>query len=164
MGLKGTEVAKEASDMILLDDNFATIVAAAEEGRSVFNNVMKCIVWNLPTSGGEALTIIIAIALGQHLPLLPVQLLWVNMITAVTLGLTLAFEPREAGLMDLPPRPPDSPILTPRSLFRIIFVSILVAAGTVGLFLWNCCLKHMTLAHAQTIAVATLVFYGYIVD
>ena len=112
MGGKGTEAAKEAAEMVLADDNFASIVAAVREGRTVYDNLLKVIAWTLPTNGGEALTIIAAIALGLALPITPVQILWINMITAVALGLTLAFEPTEPGTMQRPPRAPGQPILT----------------------------------------------------
>ncbi|OFZ82340.1 MAG: hypothetical protein A2583_15525 [Bdellovibrionales bacterium RIFOXYD1_FULL_53_11] len=105
MALGGTEVAREAADMVLTDDNFASIAAAVEEGRGVFDNLQKFIVWTLPTNMGEALVLIIAILLGLTLPILPVQILWVNMMTAVLLGMTLAFEPKERGIMARPPQP-----------------------------------------------------------
>ncbi|MGD8992907.1 MAG: HAD-IC family P-type ATPase, partial [Desulfobacterales bacterium] len=122
MGHKGTEVAKEAADMVLLDDNFATIVAAVEEGRSVFDNLIKFIVWTLPTNLGEGLVILAAVFAGVTLPILPIQILWINMSTAVLLGLMLAFEPREADIMERAPRDPKLPILTGELVFRIFFV------------------------------------------
>lgn len=106
MGVGGTEVAKEAADMILTDDNFATIEAAVEEGRGVFDNLTKFIVWTLPTNMGEGLVILAAVFAGVTLPLLPVQILWINMTTAVLLGLMLAFEPKEPDIMRRPPRDP----------------------------------------------------------
>ena len=112
MGFGGTEVAKEAADMVLTDDDFATIEAAIEEGRGVFDNLTKFIVWTLPTNMGEGLVILTAIVLGLALPILPVQILWINMTTAVALGLMLAFEPKEAGIMQRPPRDPQRPLLT----------------------------------------------------
>ena len=102
MGQKGTEAAKEAAEMVLADDNFASIVAAVREGHTVYDNIMKVIGWTLPTNGGEAMTILAAIALGLALPVTPVQILWINMVTAVALGLTLAFEPTEPGAMTHP--------------------------------------------------------------
>lgn len=104
MGGKGTEAAKEAAEMVLADDSFASIVAAVREGRTVYDNLMKVIAWTLPTNSGEALTIIAAIMLGLALPLTPVQILWINMVTAVALGLFLAFEPTEPGTMRRRPR------------------------------------------------------------
>jgi magnesium-transporting ATPase (P-type) len=136
MGEKGTEAAKEAAEMVLADDNFASIVAAVREGRTVYDNLMKVISWTLPTNGGEALTILAALALGLALPITPVQILWINMVTAVALGLTLAFEPTEPGTMRRPPRPANQPILGCRLLWRIGFVSLLFVAGAFGIFFW----------------------------
>ena len=112
MGISGTEVAKEAADMVLTDDDFSSIVAAVEEGRGVFANLTKFITWTLPTNVGEGLVILLAVFLGATLPILPVQILWVNMTTALLLGLMLAFEPKEKDLMLRPPRDPQSPILS----------------------------------------------------
>ena len=136
MGDKGTEAAKEASEMVLADDNFASIVAAVREGRTVYDNLTKVIAWTLPTNGGEAATIVLAIAFGLTLPVTAVQILWINMVTAVALGLTLAFEPTEPGTMRRPPRPAKRPILSGRLLWRILFVSGLMVAGTFGVFVW----------------------------
>jgi cation-transporting P-type ATPase F len=137
MGRGGTEVAKEAADMVLTDDNFASIEAAVEEGRCVFDNLTKFIVWTLPTNMGEGLVLLTAIAFGAVLPILPVQILWINMTTAVALGLMLAFEPKELGIMLRPPRDPDQPILTGVLVERIILVSLLMLAGAYGVFLWE---------------------------
>ena len=134
MGITGTEVAKGAADMLLTDDNFATIEAAVEEGRGVFDNLTKFIVWTLPTNGGEALLILTAIFLGVALPALPVQLLWVNMSTAIFLGLMLVFEPKEPGLMLRPPRDPRRPLLTFPLLMRTGLVSLLMQIGGYTLF------------------------------
>jgi Ca2+-transporting ATPase len=134
MGINGTEVSKEAADMILTDDNFATIEAAVEEGRGVFDNLTKFITWTLPTNGGESLALIVAIFFGLDLPVLPLQILWINMTTAVLLGLMLAFEPKEPGIMDRPPRQSQAPILTSTLVFRITLVSILLMVGAFGLF------------------------------
>ncbi|HSH13274.1 MAG TPA: HAD-IC family P-type ATPase, partial [Desulfurivibrionaceae bacterium] len=112
MGITGTEVAKEAADMILTDDNFSSIEAAVEEGRGVFDNLVKFITWTLPTNLGEGLVILTAVFLGVTLPILPVQILWINMTTAVLLGMMLAFEPHERDLMTRPPHAPDTPLLT----------------------------------------------------
>ncbi len=112
MGITGTEVAKEAADMVLTDDNFSTIEAAMEEGRGVFDNLVKFITWTLPTNIGEGLVILVAVFAGLTLPILPLQILWTNMTTAVVLRLTLAFEPKEPGIMTRRPRDPQSPILT----------------------------------------------------
>jgi cation-transporting P-type ATPase F len=134
MGITGTDVSKEAADMVLTDDNFSTIKAAVEEGRGVFDNLTKFITWTLPTNGGEALVIMLAIFLGVALPILPLQILWINMTTALLLGLTLAFEPKEPGIMTRKPREPKEPILNRALIFRIILVSILLLIGAFGLF------------------------------
>ena len=134
MGQKGTEAAKEASEMVLADDNFASIANAVEEGRTVYDNLRKAILFLLPTNGGEAFTIVGAISLGLALPITPVQILWVNMVTAVTLGLALAFEPAEPGIMARRPRDPEQPILSGVLLWRVLFVSVLLVLGTFGHF------------------------------
>ena len=134
MGLKGTEAAKEASQMILLDDNFATIVNAVHEGRTVYDNIRKVVAWTLPTNGGEALTVIAAIAGGLILPMTAAQILWINLILTVTLGLVLAFEPPEPNVMGRPPRRADAPLLTPFLLWRVLLVSVLFAIAALGVF------------------------------
>jgi Ca2+-transporting ATPase len=157
MGVAGTEVAKEAADMVLTDDNFASIEAAVEEGRSVFDNLIKFIAWTLPTNVGEGLVILAAVFAGATLPILPVQLLWINMTTAVLLGLTLAMEPKEPGLMLRPPRDPSAPILSRILQLRILLVSGMLLAAAFGFF-------QMTLAgggsvaEARTMAVNVFVF------
>jgi magnesium-transporting ATPase (P-type) len=157
MGLKGTEAAKEASDMVIADDNFASIAAAVEEGRTVYDNIRKFLMFMLPTNGGEAGILIAAILMGMTLPITPVQVLWVNMVTAVTLGLALAFEPAEAGLMARPPRPPAEPMLTGFLVWRILLVTAVIVAGALGLFLWEYHRDGDTLEEARTIAVNVLV-------
>jgi magnesium-transporting ATPase (P-type) len=156
MGIKGTEASKEAAEMVLADDNFASIAHAVEEGRTVYDNLRKAILFVLPTNGGQAFTIVAAILLGVTLPLTPVQVLWVNMVTAVTLALALAFEPTEPGVMERPPRPPETPILSRFLIWRVVFVSVLLVAGTFGHFLW---LETQGVAHeiARTAAINTLV-------
>jgi magnesium-transporting ATPase (P-type) len=136
MGGKGTEAAKEAAELVLADDNFASIVAAVREGRTVYDNLRKVIEWTLPTNGGEASAIIAALALGLTLPMTAIQILWINLITAVTLGLTLAFEPTEPGAMRRPPRSPHEPLLTRRLLWRVGFVSLLFVAGAFGIYFY----------------------------
>lgn len=136
MGVGGTEVAKEAADMVLTDDNFATIEAAVEEGRAVFDNLLKFITWTLPTNIGEGLVILIAVFTGITLPITPVQILWINMTTAVLLGLMLAFEGKEPGIMERPPRRPETPVLTRELGFRIGVVSLMLMLGAFGLFEW----------------------------
>ncbi|MEJ1297839.1 MAG: cation-transporting P-type ATPase [Candidatus Sedimenticola sp. (ex Thyasira tokunagai)] len=159
MGQMGTEAAKEASEMVLADDNFASISYAVEEGRTVYDNLRKSILFILPTNGGEALIIIAAIALGFHeLPLTPAQILWVNMITAVTLALALAFEPAESNVMQRPPRNPTESILSMLLIWRIGFVSVILMIGTFGLYLWDTG-QGGSIEHARTIAVNTLVMF-----
>ena len=136
MGRKGTEAAKQASEMVLVDDNFATIVAAVHEGRTVFDNIRKVIAWTVPTNGGEAVAIIVALLAGLTLPLTPAQILWINMVLTVTLGLVLAFEPAEPGVMRRPPRRPGAPLLSAFLVWRIAVVSLLFVAGTFGIFGW----------------------------
>lgn len=156
MGRGGTEVAKEAADMILTNDNFASIEAAVEEGRGVFDNLTKFIIWTLPTNLGEGLVILAAIGAGLALPILPVQILWINMTTAVALGLMLAFEPKEVGIMQRPPRDPKRPLLTGELVWRILLVGALLLAGAFGMFLW---VQHTggTLKEARTVAVNVFV-------
>ena len=156
MGGKGTEAAKEAAEMVLADDNFASIVAAVREGRTVYDNVIKVIGWTLPTNGGEAMAIIAAIAFGVALPITALQILWVNMITAVALGLTLAFEPTEPGTMLRPPRAPGQSLISSYLLWRIVFVSLLVVAGVFGMFFWAQ-QRGLSLEEARTVAVNTIV-------
>ena len=134
MGLGGTEVAKDAADMVLADDNFATIGAAVEEGRGVFSNLTKFIVWTLPTNGGEAMVILVAIAFGWTLPILPVQALYINMFTSVLLGMPLIFEAADPEAMRRPPRDPRKPILSFELFMRTTFVSLLLCVGAIGLF------------------------------
>jgi magnesium-transporting ATPase (P-type) len=156
MGRAGTEAAKEASDMVLADDNFASIVAAVREGRTVYDNLTKVIGWTLPTNGGETLIVVAAILLGLTLPITPVQILWVNMVTAVGLGLVLAFEPAEPGIMQRSPRRPDAPILSGELLWRVVLVSVLFAIGAFGMFAWA---ESRGLSHemARTMVVNTVV-------
>lgn len=157
MGITGTEVAKDAADMVLTDDNFATIKSAVHEGRGVFDNLTKFIVWTLPTNIGEGLVIFAAILLGVTLPILPVQILWINMTTAVLLGLMLAFEPKEPGIMQRTPRRANTPILDGVLLSRLGLVSGILLAGSFGLFQWS--LKSGdSVAIARTVAVNVFVF------
>jgi magnesium-transporting ATPase (P-type) len=159
MGVNGTEAAKEAAEMVLADDNFASIANAVEEGRTVYDNLKKAILFILPTNGGEAMVVLGAILLGfQQFPLTPVQILWVNMITAVTLALALAFEPPEPGVMARPPRNARQPVLDALLLWRIGYVSLILAAGTFGLFLWEQA-HHASIEKARTVAVNTLVMF-----
>jgi len=152
MGIAGTDVAKETADMILTDDNFATIEAAVEEGRNVYDNLVKFITWTLPTNFGEGLVILASVVAGLTLPILPVQLLWINMTTAILLGLMLAFEPKEPGIMNRPPREPNEPILSTSLVVRIIIVGTLLCVGAL-LFFELALQNGRTDAEARTIAV-----------
>jgi magnesium-transporting ATPase (P-type) len=156
MGIKGTEVSKEAADMVLADDNFASITAAVREGRTVFNNIEKAILFILPTNGGQALTILSAILLGITLPITPPQILWVNMVTAVTLALAISFEPHEADVMRRPPRAADRPLLDLFGIWRIAFISLLLLVFAFGSFFWM--LHHdASLELSRTVAVNALI-------
>ncbi len=158
MGIKGTEVSKEAAEMVLADDNFSSIVHAVKEGRTVYDNIRKAITFILPTNGGEAGVIIAAILSGRLLPITAAQILWVNMITAVTLALTLAFEPAEEGIMNRPPRDPREPMLSYFLVWRVVFVSLLLVIGIFGLFLWER-MHDVPIDQARTLAVNTLVMF-----
>jgi Ca2+-transporting ATPase len=137
MGITGTDVSKAAADMVLTDDNFASIAAAVEEGRGVFDNLTKYVLWAIPTNAGQSLIILLSIVMGIALPALPVQMLWVNLTTAVLLGLPLAFEPKEPGLMDRRPRNPRERMLTLPLLMRTGLVSLITLLGAFGLFHWE---------------------------
>ncbi|MFZ2391111.1 HAD-IC family P-type ATPase, partial [Rhodoferax sp.] len=156
MGEGGTEVAKEAAAMVLTDDNFATIEAAVEEGRGLYDNLVKFITWTLPTNLGEGLVILAAVLAGVTLPITPLQILWINMTTAVLLGLPLAFEPTERGIMRRPPRPPGASILDRRLVTRVLLVGILMLVASFGLFELALARGH-SLAVARTIAVNAFV-------
>lgn len=156
MGISGTDVAKEASDVILTDDNFASIKAAVEEGRRVLDTLIKFITWTLPTNFGEGLVILASIFAGMLMPILPVQILWINMTTALALGMMLIFEPKESDIMKRPPRKPHSPILTKDLIIQIIIVSTCILVSVYGLFEWS--IKDgSTVEEARTIAVNTIV-------
>ncbi|PKO67026.1 MAG: carbonate dehydratase, partial [Betaproteobacteria bacterium HGW-Betaproteobacteria-17] len=156
MGKKGTEAAKEAAEMVLADDNFASIAHAVEEGRTVYGNLKKAIIFILPTNAAQAGMVLIAILLGITLPITPVQILWVNMVSAVTLALALAFERPEAEAMRQPPRNPSEPLLTRFMLWRIVFVTVFLVAGSLGLFLWEL-ERGVPLDVARTAAINALV-------
>lgn len=172
MGIKGTAVAKEASDMILADDNFASIEAAVEEGRRVYDNLIKALVFILPTSLGQALVILIAVlffpiqnGILLH-PMLPVQILWINLVVAVALSLPLAFEIQEPDIMNRPPRKKTAPVLSGFILIRTLTVSVLMAVGAIGLFLWEYHLKianetieKIAISEAQTMAVTAMMMF-----
>ena len=142
--------------MILADDNFASIVAAVREGRTVYDNLRKVIEWTLPTNGGEASAIIAAVAFGLTLPITAIQILWINLVTAVTLGLALAFEPTEPGAMRRPPRKPSERLLNGRLLWRTGFVSLLIVAGAFGVFYYAVG-RGLSIDAARTMVVNTIV-------
>jgi len=156
MGKKGSEAAKEAADLVLADDNFASIVAAVREGRTVYDNIKKVISWTLPTSAGEAMVIVFALLFGLSLPIAPLQILWINLITAATLGFALAFEPTEENTMHRAPRPRQEPLLSGELVWHIIFVSFLFLCGVYGMF--NYAMERgYSIELARTIVVNTLV-------
>ncbi|HSK55473.1 MAG TPA: HAD-IC family P-type ATPase [Jiangellales bacterium] len=164
MGRGGTEVAQEAADMILTDDNFATLEAAVEEGRGVFDNLQKFIAFALPTNIGQGLVILTAILLGSTLPITPVQILWINLTTAVLLGLPLAVEVKEPGIMERPPRDVSGPLLPRRFVVRMVLVSVLLLVAAFGTFEWFL-LQGVELAEARTAAVNVFLLaeVGYLV-
>jgi len=156
MGHKGSEAAKEAAELVLADDNFASIAAAVREGRTVYDNLRKVISWTLPTNAGEALTIVVALFAGLALPITAAQILWVNLVTSITLGLALAFEPSEPGTMHRPPRPRNEPLLQRELVWRIIVVSSLFLLAVFGIYRYALASGHPP-ALAQTLALNTLV-------
>jgi magnesium-transporting ATPase (P-type) len=172
MGITGTDVSKESADIVLADDNFASIAAAVEEGRRVYDNLVKALAFVLPTNIGEALIVLLAVAFfpviggAPLLPVQPTQILWINMVATVTLALPLAFEAREPGLMDRPPRDPKAPVLDRFLLIRTVVVALLMTAGAIGLFLFAYYGQvgrgepaAEALAEAQTMAVTSIVLF-----
>ena len=156
MGKGGTEVAREAADMLLTDDNFASIEAAVEEGRTVYQNLRKAIAFLLPVNGGESMTILISAFLARDLPILSLQVLWLNMINSLTMTVPLAFEPKSNGVMQQPPRHPKEPLITRKLLHRILLVSLFNWILIFGIFEWA---KFTTgnVAVARTMAIQSLV-------
>ncbi len=156
MGLKGSEAAKEAAEVVLADDNFASIAAAVEQGRTVYANIKKVVSWTLPTNAGEALTIIVALLAGLPYPITPVQILWVNMITAVTLGMALAFEPTDAATMKKPPRPRGQALIQPALVWQIMLVGTLFFLAVFGIYRYAITAGH-EVEYARTLAMNMLV-------
>jgi magnesium-transporting ATPase (P-type) len=158
MGRKGTEVAREAAEIVLTDDNFTSIAAAVRYGRTAYDNIKRSVLFLLPTNGGEALAIIAAVVAGMQLPVTPVQILWVNMVTAATLGLSLAFEPAARQVMSRPPRPPGEPIIAGALVGRIALIAFTMLVGTFGVY---GVLRHagVDLDIARTGAVNSLVLF-----
>jgi len=156
MGKKGSEAAKEAAELVLADDNFASIASAVREGRTVYDNIKKVISWTLPTNAGESMTIIVALLFGMTLPITAIQILWVNLITSVTLGIALAFEPTEENTMRRPPRPRGEPLLSGELVWHIVLVSILFLCGVYGIYTYAID-RGYSIELARTLAVNTLV-------
>jgi magnesium-transporting ATPase (P-type) len=156
MGEGGTEAAKEAAEMVLTDDNFASIAEAVRQGRTVYDNLKKAIVFLLPVNGGESFAIVLALLFGLTLPITPLQILWVNMVSSVGLAMALAFEPAEPDVMRRSPRPTDEPLLSGFLGWRVLFVSMLFFCGIFGMFAWSS-MHGASLEEARTYAVNTLV-------
>lgn len=156
MGVKGTEVTKEAADVVLAGDNFSSIERAVEQGRTIYDNLRKSILFMLPTNGGESLVIVAAILAGFALPMSPLQILWVNMVVAVTLAFALAYEPAEEGIMTRPPREPGRPLLDGIFLWRVLFVSALIGGAALAVFWWQLS-AGTELAAARTLTVNVIV-------
>ena len=158
MGITGTDVAREAADMVLADDNFATIYAAVEEGRVVFDNIRKVIIFLIPTGLGLVLTILASIALRLPLPFLPAQVIWINLVTNGLQDVAMAFEPPEEDVGRRPPRDPREGVLTPLMIQRTLLVGLVLLAGTLGVFVWQVGASP-NLAHARTMAMTTMVLF-----
>ena len=156
MGRKGSEAAREASDLVLADDNFASIAEAVRQGRTVYGNLRKVITFLLPVNGGESMALVLAVLFGLMLPITPLQILWVNMVSSVALAMSLAFERPERQVMQRPPRDPDAPLLSRFILWRILLVSILFSAGIFGMFQFALA-QGADVAVARTMALNTLV-------
>lgn len=156
MGKSGTAAAREASEMVLTDDNFASIVEAVHEGRTVYDNLKKAITFLLPVNGGESLAIMLALLVGLTLPIMPLQILWVNMVSSIALALALAFEQSEQDAMQRPPRRANEPWLSRFILWRVVFVSVLFTIGIFSMFEWALAQGYSE-AYARTLAVNTLV-------
>ena len=156
MGRKGTEAAKAAAQVVLVDDNFASIVAAVREGRTVYDNLKKVIAMVLPTHGGQTAALLVAVVIGFPLSITPIQLLWINMATGIALGLTLAFEPTEPGAMRRPPRHRSEALLSGQLWWQVFYVSIISVAGTTSVYFWSLN-RGNDLEHARTMVVNTLV-------
>ncbi|MDA8216466.1 MAG: HAD-IC family P-type ATPase [Dehalococcoidales bacterium] len=136
MGITGTAVAKEASDMILADDNFASIISAVEEGRVIFANIRRVVFYLLSTNGGELFTLGLALLIGLPLPVTAVQILWINLVTDGLVDKTLGVEPGQPQILQEPPRSPEAGIIYPGMLYRLAFVAVFMSVGTLGLFVW----------------------------
>jgi Ca2+-transporting ATPase len=156
MGMSGTDVARETSDIVLTDDNFASIRSAVEEGRIVFDNLVKYIIWTLPTNIGQGMVILVAVIAGLTLPITPLQILYINMVTALLLGLMLSFEPGEGDIMRRPPRDPKISFISSELVFRMILVSAILLAGAFVLFDYQIS-KGLSVEVARTVAVSVFI-------
>lgn len=156
MGITGTEVSKEAAAMVVTDDNFATTYAAVEGGRVVFDNLTKIITRTLPTNLGEGLAILASLLVGVALPILPIQILWINLVSVGVLGLVLALEPKEPGVMRRLPRDLDEPVLTPKLALRVLMVGGWILAGAFGLYEAELA-AGANVAQARTVAVTAII-------
>ncbi|MFN3493473.1 MAG: HAD-IC family P-type ATPase, partial [Hydrogenophaga sp.] len=156
MGRKGTEAAKQAGAVVLADDNFASIAHAVEEGRTVYDNLRKTVTFLLPINGGESLSLLAAVLFGLALPILPAQILWVNMVSSIALAMVLAFEPTEPDVMQRPPRPPGEPMLSRFVVWRVALVSTLFLLGIFGAYQWTLG-SGASVEVARTVAVNALV-------
>ncbi len=157
MGIKGTSATKEAADIVLADDNFATIERAVEEGRRIYDNIRKSILFLLPTNGAQSLVILIAVLFDLTMPLQPAQVLWINMVTSITLSLALASEPAEVGVMRRPPRDARASLVTPALLRHILIVSLLIGGATLAVFSYELA-GDEPLPRVQVTAVTMLAF------
>ncbi|MBS4030540.1 MAG: HAD-IC family P-type ATPase [Clostridiales bacterium] len=158
MGKSGTDVAKETSDIIVTDDNFASIFAAVEEGRVVFSNLRKATFFLLSTGSGVILLILLILGLGLPLPFRPAQILWLNLVTNGLQDVALAFEPKEDGILDLPPRSPKEPIISRLMMGRLVFVGFIMMGGTLATFLWQLRIG-ANIDQARTVALTTMVVF-----
>jgi magnesium-transporting ATPase (P-type) len=156
MGLKGSEAAKEAADLVLADDNFASIAAAVREGRTVYDNLKKVISWTLPTNAGESIVVVLALLLGLALPITAVQILWINLITGITLGSRWPSSRRKPARWKRPPRRRDAPILSGQLVWHVVLVALLFLAGVFGVYSYAID-KGYALPLAQTMAMNTMV-------
>jgi Ca2+-transporting ATPase len=157
MGITGTDVSKEASEMVLTDDNFASIVGAVEEGRVIFSNIKKVVTYLISTNSGEMLTILVTVFSGLPLPLIPVQILWVNLVTDSFPGLALAADPPSEDVLSKPPRPTHERIISRGVIIRLLLVATIMAAGTVGIFYWG--LLADGIVKARTLAFAVMAIF-----
>jgi len=161
MGRTGTDVAKEAADMVIADDNFASIFAAVKEGRIVFDNIRKVVFFLMPTGIAAILSIIAAVALGMPMPYLPAQLLWINLVTNGLQVIALAFEPGEKDVDRRPPRDPNEGIMSAVLIQRTIIVGMLIALGVIAKFYYSFTFEQVSLDKARTLAVTTMVFFQF---